>query len=319
MEKVKVALIGAGVMANTVHYPSLVEFNDVEIVGLCDVDEDKLKQTAEKFGISKTYTKYVKMIEETNPDAVYVLMPPYHLFDVTVFCLQQGLNVFIEKPPGVTKEQTKQLANWAEKKACLTMVGFQRRFAPVMAEAKKRITDRGEILQCQANFFKNQIGKPPYYNGAIDILTCDAIHAVDILRWIGGEPKKIYSSVRSLFAGYDNSFNAFVEFEKGVIGFLATNWVSGRRIYSVEIHGKGIAALVNPETEAVIYADGDTAGEIIKTQDAAGSDELFKYAGFYFENRHFIDCIKEKRLPETNLTDSIKTMEFVENIYRSQI
>jgi len=37
MNKVKVALIGAGNMANNMHYPSLVEFEDVEIVGLCDL------------------------------------------------------------------------------------------------------------------------------------------------------------------------------------------------------------------------------------------------------------------------------------------
>ena len=43
MDKVKVALIGAGSMANAVHYPSLVEFEDVEIVGLCDLVEEKLR------------------------------------------------------------------------------------------------------------------------------------------------------------------------------------------------------------------------------------------------------------------------------------
>ncbi|MBT4815665.1 MAG: gfo/Idh/MocA family oxidoreductase, partial [Lentisphaerae bacterium] len=36
MEKVRVALIGAGGMANRVHYPSLATFDDVELVGLCD-------------------------------------------------------------------------------------------------------------------------------------------------------------------------------------------------------------------------------------------------------------------------------------------
>jgi len=318
MDKVKVSLIGAGNMANNVHYPSLVEFQDVEIKGLCDLVEEKLKKTAEKFNISKTYTDYKKMIEETNPDAVYILMPPHHLFDIVIFCLQQGLHVFIEKPPGVTKEQTRQMANLAEKKNCLTMVGFQRRFAPVMIKAKEEIEKRGQILQCQANFFKNYIDQPPYYNGAIDILTCDAIHSVDILRWIAGEPKKVVSSVRNLFSIYDNSFNAFIEFENGAIGFLSTNWVSGKRIYSVEMHGKGIVCFVDPEKEAVIYKDGKEEAIVLKTEEIAGSKELFKYAGFYFENRHFIDCIKNRKLPQTNFYDALKTMEFVDKIYHSQ-
>jgi predicted dehydrogenase len=54
MDKIKVALIGAGAMANSVHYPSLVEFLDVEIVGLCDVVEDKLRATAPKFKIKNS-------------------------------------------------------------------------------------------------------------------------------------------------------------------------------------------------------------------------------------------------------------------------
>jgi len=318
MNKVKVALIGAGNMANNMHYPSLVEFEDVEIVGLCDLVEEKLKKTAEKFKISRTYTEYKKMIEETAPDAIYVLMPPHHFFDIAVFCLQQGLHTFVEKPPGITKEQTRQMANLAEKKGCLTMAGFQRRFAPVMVKAKKEIEKKGQILQCQANFFKYYSGKP-YYDGATDILTSDAIHSVDILRWMAGEPKKVVSSVRSLFAEFDNSFNAFIEFESGAVGFLSTNWISGTRIYSVEMHGKGICAFVDPEKEAVIYRDGNDEAEVLKSAEVAGSEEIFKLAGFYSENRHFIDCIKEKKLPQTNFHDALKTMEFVNMIYHSQI
>jgi predicted dehydrogenase len=319
MDKVKVALIGAGSMANSVHYPSLVEFSDVEIVGLCDLVEEKLKATAEKFHISRTYSDYRKMLEATAPTAVYVLMPPYHLYDVVVSCLQSGLHVFLEKPPAVTKEQTRQLALLAEKKGCRTMVGFQRRFAPLIVRAKEEVDKRGGVLQCQASFFKCYLNQPPYYNGAIDVLTSDAIHSVDILRYLAGEPRKVVSSVRSLFADYDNSFNALIEFERKAVGFLSTNWVSGTRIYSVEIHGKGICAFVNPEIESVTYRDGNNAPEILKAERIVGSKEIFKIGGFYQENRHFIDCLKQKKLPLTNLTDSLKTMELVDRIYHSQL
>ncbi len=64
-----------------------------------------------------------------------------------------------------------------------------------------------------------------------DILTCDAIHSVDNLRWMGGEVKKIISSVKNLYAEYDNAFNALLEFENGAVGMLITNWVVGKRIF----------------------------------------------------------------------------------------
>ena len=76
MEKTNIALIGAGGMANGVHYPSLVEFEDVNLVALCDLVESKLQATAAQFEIENTFIDYKQMIEATSPSAVYVLMPP---------------------------------------------------------------------------------------------------------------------------------------------------------------------------------------------------------------------------------------------------
>jgi len=319
MSKVKINVIGAGNMANLVHYPSLSKIENVEIAGICDLNEEKLKETSKKYKISNTFNDYKKMIEETAPDAVYIIMPPYHLFDIVIHCLNEKLNVFIEKPPGVTTQQTKQMANLAEKKGVLTMVGFQRRFAPLIVESKKRIEERGEVIMTQTNFFKYYLNQPPYYNGAIDILTCDAIHSVDLLREIGGEVKKVKSIVRNLFADYDNFFCALIEFSSGATGILSANWTSGKRIFSVEIHGKGIVAFINPEKEAVIYKDGKEEGEIINVEEFTGKKELFEIAGFLDENKHFIECIEKKKLPKTNFSDAVKTMELVDTIYKSVI
>ncbi|HIE43979.1 MAG TPA: Gfo/Idh/MocA family oxidoreductase [Candidatus Omnitrophica bacterium] len=191
-KKIRLALIGAGAMANKMHYPCLREFPDVEMAGICDLVKSKLKATAEKFHIEKTFTDYKKMLDKIEPDATYILMPPHHIFDLVIECLNRRLHIFIEKPPGVTAEQTRNMARLAEKNNCLTMVGFQRRFCPVIVEARKRVAQRGPIIQCAARFMKNYFAGP-YYDGAIDILTSDAIHAVDVLRWIGGEVKKVSS------------------------------------------------------------------------------------------------------------------------------
>ena len=56
--KVRVAMIGAGNMANLVHYPSLASFADVEFAGICDLRLDRLHATADKYGIEKRYTDY---------------------------------------------------------------------------------------------------------------------------------------------------------------------------------------------------------------------------------------------------------------------
>ena len=312
--KVRLALIGAGNMANMMHYPSLVEFGDVEMAGLCDLDPDKLAKTAETFGVQRTFSEYKKMLDEVEPDAVYILMPPHHMFDLIAECLKRKLHVFIEKPPGLTVDQTRHLARLAEKNDCLTMTGFQRRFCPLLVESRKVVEERGPIIQCLARFVKSG-GVDPYYNGAIDILTCDAIHAVDNLRWMGGEVKKIVGKVDNFYTDFPNAFNALVEFESGAVGMLLCNWVTGRRIYSVEMHAKNISAYADPDDCSTIYKDGGEEGEVIATREAAQSEKPHHYLGFAGENRHFIDSIKSGQQPQTNFADGIKTMELVQKIY----
>ena len=193
MKSVTIALIGAGGMANSVHYPSLAECDDVTLVGLCDVVPSKLHATAERFEIAHTFTDYREMLEKTSPDAVYILMPPQHLFPLVIHCLSQGHHVFIEKPPGVTLHQTQEMARAAEKHGCKTMVGFNRRFIPLLQQVKAKVEAHGSIIQCMATFHKNS-PSALYYDGIIDVLTCDAIHAVDTLRWLGGGEVKAVAS-----------------------------------------------------------------------------------------------------------------------------
>lgn len=315
--KVKVALIGAGGMANSVHYPSLVSFDDVELVGLCDLVPDKLKATAEKFKIDKTFSDYKQMLQETAPDAVYVLMPPHHLFDIAIHALSNKMHLFIEKPPGITVEQCRQMALCAESNGCITLAGFNRRYIPLMRRCRDMARDHGgPILQGMSSFYKWHTGGP-YYNGATDVLSCDAVHAVDTLRFIGGDVKKVVGEVSNQGMSFDTRFNALVEFEGGGTGILMTNWRVGGRIHQFEMHSEGISVYVNPNVRAEIYIDGADKPKRITTQKAAGSDENRVYYGFEGENRAFIDAVKTGQQPETHLGDAVKTMELVDRIYHN--
>ena len=319
-KKVRAALVGAGSMANSVHYPSLARMDDVDMVALCDLVPDKLRETAEKFHIEKTYSDYKKMIEDTAPDCVYVLMPPYHLFDVARHVLEQGVHLFIEKPPAVTTFQSHQLALSAEKHGCITMAGFQRRHIPMVCELRRRCEQHGPLHQSVCTFYKYHGSGGPYYGGAIDILTCDCIHAVDTLRWLGGgQVKRVASDVRCLYADFPTVFNAMITFESGMTGILLGNWMTGRRFFTVEMHAKGISAFADPDDHAMLYADGKLEGERFDPAEVAGDDALYMRMGFYSENRHFIDCVKAGNQPTSNLEDATKTMELVDLIYQNTI
>ena len=319
MKKIDIALIGAGGMANSVHYPSLSECKDVNIVGLCDLVETKLNATAERFEIENTFTDYKQMLEKTSPDAVYILMPPQHLFPLAIHCLNQKHHVFIEKPPGITLHQTREMALASEKNDCKTMVGFNRRFIPLMQHVKNIVEKHGPIIQCLSAFHKNS-PNALYYDGIIDVLTCDAIHAVDTLRWLGGgEVKSVASDINSFNSERENSFNALVKFKNGASGILCTNWAVGGRIHVFEMHAHGVSAYVNPDAggKAIIHTSEGISE--ITTEKAANSNETYKTYGFYGETRHFVDCIQNDQKPLTCFADAVKTIELVQSIYQNRI
>jgi predicted dehydrogenase len=318
--KVRVALIGAGGMANAVHYPSLSEMNDVDMAGVCDLVPQKAAETAKRFGIRNTYTDYRVMLDEVKPDAVYALMPPHHVFDVAMEVMARGHHVFIEKPPGVNAFQNRRMAECAARYKVIALCGFQRRYVPLLNVMRKKVEKRSPIHTVVVTFVKCSYPAASYYNGAIDILSCDAVHAVDTLRhFCGGDVVSVASDVRNLGAEDKNAFYALVKFSTGATGVLQTNWAAGRRFFKVELHGQGISAYADPDDLGMLYKDGNLEGEHFDPATCAGNSADWHRWGFFAENRHFIDCVKSGKRPLSNLDDTVKTMELVDRIYHSQI
>ena len=78
--KVRICIIVNGLFANKVHYPSLCSFMDVEIVGICALNKERLKQTAGNFNIpekniyvAKSRFDFQQMLINLRPDGVYVI------------------------------------------------------------------------------------------------------------------------------------------------------------------------------------------------------------------------------------------------------
>ena len=318
---VRVAMIGAGGRAAAVHYPSLRDIPDAEIVAVCELNEERLAKAAETFGIKGRYSDHKEMIEKEKPDAVYVIMPPHIMYDVCADVIERDCHLFIEKPPAVNAEQSRQLALLAERHKVLTGVTFQRRFAPVIRKGKAICEKAGPVHSAVSTFYKHSSGSKPYYRGAMDILTCDAIHAVDTLRYLcGGEVVSVASDVRRLDSDVINIHMALITFSTGATGVLLTNWMTGRRLFSVEIHSPGVSVFGDPEEGGNVYADNKA--EPVQALDpyalSKSKDDHVAF-GTYDNNLHFIQCIQKGKQPETNFSDAAKTMELVDEIYHSQI
>ena len=329
-EKVRVALIGAGKQANWRHYPFIAAMPDVEIAAVCSLSADSAAETAKRWNIPRTYTSYEKMLAEVDPQAVYVIMGPQVVFEPARYVLQQGRHLFVEKPPAPTLNALRVLAYEAETHACISMVGFQRRFLPVMTDFKARVEARGPIHSVAvANLKSTRDLTRPASSGTLDAFTSDGMHAVDNLRWLGGgEVERVTSNVRTLYTpgAFTNTIMAQVEFSTGIVGQLHYSTVTGGSsltegatapgIFRAEIHGQNISAYVDAERQSSIVADSGEP-EVIDSKrygDALGGQPEH-WLGFWHENRAFIDCVKAKQQPSCNLSDAVKTWELIEQIY----
>jgi virulence factor len=312
--KLKIACIGAGEFARTVHLPVLTSCGDVEISNICDLNPSLAADIAKEFEIPKIFNDHHKMLDELQVDAVYVILPPHILFDPVMDCLEAGCNVFIEKPPTLTTMQISSLAKVATANNCITMAGFQRRHIPLLKFLREKVEEKGEISQFTVSYYKNEPNNGSYYRGAIDILRCDMIHAVDMLRHLGGEVAELTSYISGIDDDCVNSCNVIAKFDSAKVGIMQSTWGAGRRFFTIEIHGNGVSAFVDPDSHGMLYSDEYPDGKKYTSAEIANSDEYLKKTGFLQENRHFLDCIKENRQPVTNFSDCIKTMKLIDRL-----
>lgn len=308
----RVAMIGAGSMANRVHYPSLASFDDVIFAGICDLDPQRLQTTADTYGIEARFTDYRRMIETVAPDAVYAIGPPHLMFDIWVWVLQQGLPLCIEKPLGLTLHQARILAYLADQHGCITQVSFQRRACPMVVQLREACLARGPIYHATCEFYK---AAPEPFLQARDHMMDDGVHAIDTLRWMcGGEVVDVQSVTSARGTPDLNYFTALLHFDNGAVGVLMNNWTSGRRIFRVGMHAPGVCAEAEYEGQGRLFADGDITGQRYEARDAAGSDAFYIYGGFQAKNRQFIDAVQQRTQPESCFADALKTMEVAETI-----
>lgn len=304
-------------MATEVHLPNFMAYSDVKVVALCDINQQVLENAGKKYGIELLFTDYQRMIEKTSPDAVVIIGQPEIMFYPILWCLENKLHVYTEKPLGVNLHSARILADAAEKNGCITQVSFQRRACPLLVKLREECLKRGPIIHAVCEFYKCDITP---FKMVRDHMLDDGIHAIDTLRWIcGGEAKKIYTQMKSINVPDRNFILGAIEFDNGSTGVMINNWASGKRIFRVEIHAPGIYAEGDPEGKGYIFKDNDTRGIELDTFQVAGTTNPLVAKGFERKNREFIDCIKEGCLPSSHFGDALKTMEIAEKMLSADI
>ena len=141
-DSVRVAVYGTGRFAQATHLPNLSRIDGVEIVALCDINENALREASAQFGVSRTYTDAHEMLEAEKPDALWSIVPAFARTDVEIAAAEKGIQLFSEKPQAMEMALAKRIDAAVQKGGVISTVGFRERYRPIFQEARRLLRDK---------------------------------------------------------------------------------------------------------------------------------------------------------------------------------
>lgn len=228
----KIALIGAGKMGIS-HLSILNAHPEIEIVGVCDTSKIVLG-ALQKYGKFSCYSDYLKMVEETKPDAVFVAVPTKFHYPFIKELLLRKIHVFAEKPFCLNPEQGEELVSLANKNSLINQVGYHNKFIGTFKEVKHLLSMGylGDILHFEGEAYGPVVIKNkqetwrsvPSEGGGC--LMDYASHVIDLINDLlspiiaskGTIMKSFYSN------HVDDAVFSLLELSNKVTGLLSVNW-----------------------------------------------------------------------------------------------
>ena len=137
--KLNVALIGVW-GRGTAHYNVLRGEN---VVAMCDVNDNRTKEAFDIFPKAKTYWDWRKCLDQKDIEAVVICTADHHHAFIANWAINRGLNVYCEKPLGITVEEVRTVrANYLKNKVKIaTQHGTQRHAYPNFERVRELILD----------------------------------------------------------------------------------------------------------------------------------------------------------------------------------
>lgn len=141
----KVAIVGCGLIAVKKHIPAFLKLKDkAKIVALCDLNAEMAKKAARRFNINKTYTNFIDMLSENNPDIVDICTPPRTHAGLVIRTIEKGAHLLIEKPMAIELSDCDAMIDTAsryQKKVCIM---HNQIFNPAFTRARELVLN-GEV------------------------------------------------------------------------------------------------------------------------------------------------------------------------------
>jgi UDP-N-acetyl-2-amino-2-deoxyglucuronate dehydrogenase len=326
----KVGLIGTGAIS---HKHAQVYRNIGFQVTVCtDVNEEYGKKFAQQYGC-----EFVPTYEElcVHPDVDYVdvcTFPDFRLQPLEI-CAAHGKHIQVQKPISVDLKTAQEMVRVARDGGILLSVVSQHRFDDSSLFLEKAIADGrlGKLLQIDAyvKWFRSAeyFSRPIKGSWAVEgggALINQAVHQIDIMRWLGGPVKQVtgewqLGALHKIES--EDILNAMLRFESGVTGVIqASTAVWPGDSERIEIHGtKGTAVITGDQlTTWDVQDDQGDAAPLSSNVESGSSDPMaIPLTSFERQFLEFADAIKNKRKPRVAGEEGLAALEVVDAIYRS--
>jgi len=303
LKKIGVAVIGVGFWGRN-HARVYMEIPEAELIGVCDINSERAKETAEKYGV-KAYTDSRKLLKRDDVDAVSICTWTTTHAKETIRALEAGKHVLVEKPIASTVKEAKQMVQMAEKEELILMTGFIERFNPGIERVIKTINGSSVGVSATAR----RVSQWPERIGDVGVVKDSAIHDIDMMRYIFGEdPKNVFAKAGKLrHKRFEDYAQIMLTFSHGKTAFIEANWLTPYRVRKLIVTGsRGIVTLDYLSQEIVIETEEKTFIPRYKWEEPLKR-----------ELEHFVKCVIENKQPLVSGLDGLKALIICEAALKS--
>jgi len=325
----KVGVVGCGRIATLVHIPSLQKISGYELAAAADVNEARLQDVKEKFGIGDTYDDYRRMLVKADIDTVFVCTPPEHHFRIVMDALEWGKHVFCEKPiattldEGLAIKKALDMQKTAPEQLCL-MPAHNFIFTPCFTEALKLI-ESGEIGKiqkingCSATNLR-------FYGAKTDFRTqakCGVIedllpHLIYLVHQVGGALEKVSCIEPRLKRGVIGDVAVDATLANDVEASLRAQWtglVPKLRLDLIGEQGEIRMDLLRTPYNLTVAKDGEVKTTFMGRRLRQYIDVFrYRHPSYKNEHMHFLTCVENGTQPQVTVDNGIELVRTLNEV-----
>lgn len=203
MQSYKVGILGCGAILNR-HVESIESNENFDLISVCDIQENLASEIAKRYK-TKFFTDYKDMILNSDINFVTIATPNSLHFEQSIFCLENGCDVLIEKPVSFSNKDVEKIISVAKKNNQKAYCVLQVRLNPTVSLIKEvlNLNLLGKIRS--VNFVQRWQRPLEYFTGWRSLPNVGGgtlyevgIHYLDVLQKLFGKPKvhssKVYST-----------------------------------------------------------------------------------------------------------------------------